>query len=216
MDEPTLWDDLPAPWRACWELAWEAYRAGSYPIGAVLVGPGGELLARGRNRTGEDAAPQGQACGSQIAHAELNVLLGYRPSDPFEIYRCTLYTTTEPCPLCLGAIYMSGLRSFRFAARDPVAGSAGLLGATPYLARKQLAVGAAEDPSLEQVVMALHVDYSLRLGGRHDWVLEAWEAVVPAGVALGRRAFADSLLAGLAARDAPPVEAYRALREAAP
>ena len=43
---------------------------------------------------------------------------------------CIVYTTTEPCPLCMGALYMSGVRGLRFTSRDPWAGSANLLGTT--------------------------------------------------------------------------------------
>jgi tRNA(adenine34) deaminase len=32
-----MWADLPAPWQACLEEAWAAYRAGSVPIGAVVT-----------------------------------------------------------------------------------------------------------------------------------------------------------------------------------
>ncbi|XES00784.1 hypothetical protein HEP87_60850 [Streptomyces sp. S1D4-11] len=51
---------LPAPWQLPFELAWEALRAGSRPIGAVLLDGAGRPVATGRNRSQESTAPPGQ------------------------------------------------------------------------------------------------------------------------------------------------------------
>src|SRR3712207_7202914 len=53
--------------------------------------------------------------------------------DALPISGHTLFTTTEPCPLCVGASYMSRVRAIRFAARDPWAGGTHLVAASPYL-----------------------------------------------------------------------------------
>jgi tRNA(Arg) A34 adenosine deaminase TadA len=37
-------------WRECFALDWESFRAASMAVGAVLVAPGGRIVARGRNR----------------------------------------------------------------------------------------------------------------------------------------------------------------------
>ena len=54
---------LPGPWHLPFELAWEALRAGSRPVGAVLYGPEGNVVAAGRNRSREPDAPPGQLAG---------------------------------------------------------------------------------------------------------------------------------------------------------
>ncbi len=51
------WADLPEPWPMCFRLAWESFRAGSVPVGAVLVDAGGAVVATGRNRRGEPTGP---------------------------------------------------------------------------------------------------------------------------------------------------------------
>ena len=70
------WEELPSPWLQAFELAWESYRAGSPPVGAVVLGPDGAVVARGRSRRSEGAgsAPPNHLAGSRLAHAEINAL----------------------------------------------------------------------------------------------------------------------------------------------
>jgi tRNA(Arg) A34 adenosine deaminase TadA len=65
---------LTAPMRRALELAWDAFRAGSLPVGAVLTDGNGVVVAEGRNRIGEGVAPPGRLRGTGIAHAEMDVL----------------------------------------------------------------------------------------------------------------------------------------------
>ena len=120
MNAAEAWERLEQPWREALELAWEAYAAGTVPVGAVVVGIDGEIVARGRNRIFEDAAPPQQLAGTRIAHAEINALAqlpsGRRWSD------AALYTTLEPCPLCTGASLISSIGRVAYLVDDPVAG----------------------------------------------------------------------------------------------
>jgi hypothetical protein len=72
-DEPAPLTPLAASTDGAWEAvlaqAWEAFRARSTPIGAVIVGPTGGVVAVGRDRRYEPAAPAGQLTNSHIAHA---------------------------------------------------------------------------------------------------------------------------------------------------
>ena len=47
--------EFPAPWPEVFSLMWEAYLAGTIPVGAVVVDPAGEVVCRGRNRIFDDA-----------------------------------------------------------------------------------------------------------------------------------------------------------------
>jgi tRNA(adenine34) deaminase len=155
-----MWETLSIPWMAAFEMAWEAYRSGTIPIGAVVAGSDGAILARGRNRILNDEAPPGQVFGNTLAHAELNTLLSL-DADQETRHHCTLYTTMEPCPLCIGAFYMSALRTIHFVARDPWAGSVNLIGTTPYLSHKPVKVIRHPDESLECIQVAIHTDFEL-------------------------------------------------------
>lgn len=44
------WNLLPLPWRGAFEQAWESFRAGSPPIGAVVADGDGRVISRGRSR----------------------------------------------------------------------------------------------------------------------------------------------------------------------
>ena len=113
-----VWEQLSEPWRACVEEAWDAYREGSLPIGAVVTDDHESVLSRGRNRIHERSGPTGAIFGHKLAHAELNALLSldHREHDP---RACVLWTTTEPCPLCVGAARMSEVGGLRYASREP-------------------------------------------------------------------------------------------------
>ena len=150
---------------ACVEQAsWEAYRAGSLPIGAVLTDDArGNVPSRGRNRIHERSGAPGAVFGHKLAYAELSALLSldHEAHDP---RACVLWTTTEPCPLCAGAVRMSDVGELRYASREPWGGSAAMLFETvPYLERKNVSVIGLQDGRLEAVLAALQVERFLRL-----------------------------------------------------
>ena len=118
-----FWDELSLPWQACMDQAWEAYCDDCFPIGAVVVDKDGKILSRGRNRIYEKQKGGRHLRGAELAHAEVEALL-HIDFDAIDPHSCALYTTTEPCPMCMGTFYMSGIRTLHFGSRDPWAGSA--------------------------------------------------------------------------------------------
>jgi len=161
----------------------------------VVTDAAGQVLARGRNHA-RDGGPA-PVHNHTLAHAEINALLAF-DNHHAEPHTCILYTSCEPCSLCLGALYMSGVRKLRYAARDPFCGSVSLLGTTPYLTRKPIRVFGPERADLETILGALHTEFVLRDSGeRYRHVVDAWAAVVPQGVALGEQMFRDGLLGRL-------------------
>ncbi|MGH9615734.1 MAG: tRNA adenosine(34) deaminase TadA [Acidobacteriaceae bacterium] len=98
--------------------AGKAQAAGEVPIGAVVLGPDGTIVARGQNRVVRDHDP--------TAHAEIVAL---RAAGTFlENYRlenCTLYVTLEPCAMCAGAMVHARIARLVFGAYDPKAGAVG-------------------------------------------------------------------------------------------
>jgi len=112
------WEELPSPWLQAFELAWESYRAGSPPVGAVVLGPDGAVVARGRSRRSEGAgsAPPNHLAGSRLAHAEINAL-AQLPVDHHAGHE--LYVTLESCLLCWAAIRIARVPLVHFAGQDP-------------------------------------------------------------------------------------------------
>jgi tRNA(Arg) A34 adenosine deaminase TadA len=119
------WHTLGAPWRAAFELAWEAFGAGTIPVGAVVTDADGTVLARGRNRITESSAPERQIFGSRVAHAEINALVQLGMGRRY--FDCTLWTTLEPCAQCIAAAWISTIGRVEFAAPDIYGGASKLI-----------------------------------------------------------------------------------------
>jgi tRNA(Arg) A34 adenosine deaminase TadA len=112
------WRELEEPWRASLELAWEAYLAGTVPVGAVVAGPDGGVVARGRNRIFD---PPGQGlAGTRLAHAEVDALAQLPATDRYRDH--VLYSTLEPCLLCAAAALHSTVGRIDYAVGDPFGG----------------------------------------------------------------------------------------------
>ena len=199
----TFWDSLSSPWQVCLEEAWLAYNAGCLPVGAVITAPNGEIISRGRNRINDPFVQDGFIHSTRLAHAELNAMIVLSES-VYDLHTCTLYTILEPCPLCLGALYMAGVRQLYYAARDPWAGSANLLGATPYLSRKPVQTFGPSNPDLEQIIIAIQVISGLEgVLNNITQVFETWREVFPQSVAYGEQIFAEQLLPRFRAKKLP-------------
>jgi tRNA(Arg) A34 adenosine deaminase TadA len=207
------WDMLCAPWQAAFEMAWEAYCTNTIPIGAVIADAQGNILARGRNRIMDKSAPEHQVCSNELAHAEINALLALKLGhQECRERKVALYTTMEPCPLCMGALYMSDVKILHYAARDPWAGSVNLLGTTPYLSRKPIQVVAPSDSALEDIFTAMHIEHSIRLYGEETLSSpfhEKIRAELPQGVSMGVTLFRSGEL--LAARGKSAEDAFEFL-----
>ena len=87
------------------------------PYGAVVVKKG-EIIAESGNRVTVDIDP--------TAHAEiLTIRLACKVLNDFRLTGCTLYSSCEPCPMCLGAIYWARLKKVYFACDRQDAARAG-------------------------------------------------------------------------------------------
>jgi tRNA(adenine34) deaminase len=92
-----------------------AERRGEVPIGAVLVGGDGRLLALAGNRTREFKDP--------TAHAEMLAIRAACATLGSErLTGADLYVTLEPCPMCAAAISFARIRRLYFGASDPKGG----------------------------------------------------------------------------------------------
>jgi tRNA(adenine34) deaminase len=100
-----------------------AEAAGEVPVGAIIVGPTGEVLATGNNRVLRDNDPTAHAEIVALRAAGL-ALSNYRLLTP-EGDGHTLYVTLEPCAMCAGAILHARIARLVYAAPDPKAGACG-------------------------------------------------------------------------------------------
>jgi tRNA(Arg) A34 adenosine deaminase TadA len=112
------WQRLDEPWRACLEGAWEAFLAGTIPVGAVVAAPDGSVVARGRNRIFDP--PGFRLSGSRLAHAEVDALAQLPNTARYRDH--TLFSTLEPCLLCVAATLHATVGRVEYAAVDPFGG----------------------------------------------------------------------------------------------
>ena len=141
------------------DLAREARAAGNHPFGALLVVDGAVVLTA-RNTVHTDGDP--------TAHAETNLIAeSIRRLPPDQIARSVLYTSCEPCAMCVGKMYWAGIRSIVYAL--PAEELAKLAGGSFLVPCRDLFARAADrvsviGPLLVDEARAVHVGY---------WNLEA-------------------------------------------
>jgi tRNA(Arg) A34 adenosine deaminase TadA len=90
------------------QITREGIAAGQTPFGSVIVA-GGKVVAATHNTVWRDGDP--------TAHAEINCIrAAARALKTIFLNGCTLYSTTEPCPMCLAAIHWARIDRVVFGA----------------------------------------------------------------------------------------------------
>ncbi len=117
-------DPVRDPWREAMRLAIAeadaAAPAGDVPVGAVVLGPDGAVIARAHNER--------EATGDPTAHAEVLALRrAAAATGEWRLTGCTLVVTLEPCVMCAGALVQSRVERVVFGALDEKAGATGSL-----------------------------------------------------------------------------------------
>jgi tRNA(Arg) A34 adenosine deaminase TadA len=98
-------------------VASENVRQGGGPFGAIVVRDG-EVVAQGANRVTQSNDP--------TAHAEVEAIReACRVLGTFQLEGCEIYSSSEPCPMCLGAVYWARPKAVYYANGREVALAAG-------------------------------------------------------------------------------------------
>jgi tRNA(adenine34) deaminase len=104
--------------REALELAKDAGAVGDVPVGALVIGPEGEIIGRGGNLC--------LLLGDPTAHAEIVAIRHASATlDNWRLDGCTLVTTLEPCTMCAGAVHLARIGRVVYGAIDERAGAAG-------------------------------------------------------------------------------------------
>ncbi len=124
--------------RLALDQARAAYEKGEFPVGCVI---------RQEDRVVASGSRMGTVSGnnrfSEIDHAEIRALRSLELCDiGFEPDAAIVYSTMEPCLMCLGAILIAGIRHIVYAYEDPMGGAAccDLGQLTPLYAKKEIAI----------------------------------------------------------------------------
>lgn len=105
----------PRPMDLALAEAEAAAARGEVPVGAVITGPEGQIVAQAGNRTLELKDPTAHA--EMLAIREACQVLGTE-----RLIGCHLYVTLEPCPMCAGAISFARIRRLYYGAVDEKGG----------------------------------------------------------------------------------------------
>ena len=121
-------------------LAKKAFELGEVPVGAVAVWDG-KIVGRGMNLRETDK--------NALRHAEIMAIdEACKNLGGWRLWKCDLYVTLEPCPMCAGAIINSRVKRVIYGASDPKAGSCGSLTnlfEMPYNHKPEVVSGVLEE-----------------------------------------------------------------------
>lgn len=92
------------------ELAKQSADEGEVPVGAIVVCDG-KIVGEGRNRR--------EVVKNALHHAEIEAIdNACKNLGGWRLWKCDLYVTLEPCPMCAGAIINSRIKNVYFGAKD--------------------------------------------------------------------------------------------------
>lgn len=140
--------------RECFALARSAAARGDHPFGALLVVDGQAVLTAENTVCSEHDVTR---------HAELNLVSrASRELGPDVLARSTLYTSTEPCAMCTGAIFWAGIPTIVYGCAavtlHRIAGGDFLIPCRDILARASRPTQVI-GPLLDEEGAAIHGDY---------------------------------------------------------
>jgi len=128
----------------------QAASRGAPPVGAIAV-MNDAMVARGSNRVTEGSDPTAHAVIAAIREAA-------RKLKTTSLADVTIFTTIEPCPMCVGALLESDAAALVFAAPNPVSGAAGTvvqLATDPRLHRRFDVVSGIRRGEAEELIAGL-------------------------------------------------------------
>jgi len=133
--------------RAALEEAQAAFDEGEVPIGAVVV-CGDEIVGRGHNRT--------EHSGQPFEHAEIRALWAATEKVGMHgLEESVLYSTIEPCVMCIGAVILARLPRVVFGAREPRTGACESIFAIPNeprLMHRVAVIGGVEEQRCRELM----------------------------------------------------------------
>ena len=130
---------------AALDEARKSLSGGDVPVGAVIVGPDGKIIARAFNCR--------ESRNDSCAHAELSCIsAASKTLGRWRLSDCVMYVTLEPCPMCAGAILNARIPKVVVAARNSKSGALGSvvdLNSYPLNIKTEVVFDVCRDESLD-------------------------------------------------------------------
>ena len=198
-----MWKDNSKQWQIVFEEAWKAFGCGSIPIGAALFDKNGDLIISDRNRSRE-----ADTVNREISHAEANVLRRL-DTDRYNSGELVLYTSMEPCPMCMGMILMGHIREIHYAAADSYCGMVHLTDTDAYYKGKHMrCIREGGEKELFQLTIQSYNELKFIDNGASDKVIRMFAETSSTAVDIAKKLYEDKMLDRLVKEGASCGEAY--------
>ena len=198
-----MWNDNPKQWKIVFEEAWKAFCCGSIPIGAALFDNNGDLIISDRNRSCEAGT-----VNREISHAEANVLRRL-DTDRYNSRETVLYTSMEPCPMCMGMILMGHISEVHYAAADSYCGMVHLTETDAYYKGKHMkCVREGGEKELFQLTIQSYNELRFIDNGASDAVVRLFAETNPMAVETAKKLYEDKMLDRLVKEGASCSDVY--------
>ncbi len=198
-----MWNDLSNEWKKTFEQTWIAFQNGSIPIGAIISDKFGNIIITGRNETCENSVQN-----KRTAHAEMYCVRNLDIEKYSDLGEYHLYTTMEPCPMCMGTIVMGGIRKIHVAAKDRYCGALHYIDFDPYMQSKKMQVY-LEEGEMEAVQLAQQGYYELRKdNGVINNVLKQFQKDCPKSIDVALKMYQERYLDKCVENNVPYGEIY--------
>lgn len=181
--------DIGKEWQAVSELSWKSFCEGNLPIAAIIVDDDGNILSEGRNHY----VSSKRFPNCKVDHAETECIQQLDIEKYPDLKKYTLYTSMEPCPMCIGTIIMSNLKRVKVAARDSWAGASDICMKNAYANQKSVEVSFADD-HLANVQIAIQGCVELKYNGTNSEVYKSFMETYPIGAAAAYKLYTEKLL----------------------
>ncbi|MBQ9384179.1 MAG: nucleoside deaminase [Ruminiclostridium sp.] len=197
--------ELDKHWQKVFELGWKSFCEGNLPIAAIIVDDAGNILSEGRNHY----VSSKRFPNCKVDHAETACIQQLDIVKHPDLQSYTLYTSMEPCPMCIGTIIMSNLKRVKVAAHDAWAGASDICMKNSYAQKKSVIVEFADD-ILANIQIALQGCVELKYNGTGSEVYKSFMEMYPVGAAAAYKLYTDKLAEELVKKQAPVSEAFDA------
>lgn len=195
--------EIEKVWQTVFELGWQSFKEGNLPIAAIITDDDGNILSSGRNHY----ITSKRFPNCKVDHAETECIQSLDIAKYPELKSYTLYTSMEPCPMCIGTIIMSNLRYVRITARDTWAGASDICEKSAYAQKKRTEIAYA-DERLANVQIALQGYSELKITGLDSLVYKSFASSYPAGASAAYDMFQKKTLDRFVEENAPFGEVF--------
>ena len=135
MENVMKYDELDRYWQRIFKLEWISLCERSKAIAAIIIDADGNVISEGRNKIGENHIPN-----PRVQHAEVEAIRNLDIEKKPYVKTYTLFTSLEPCPMCMGTIVMGGIRNVVIGTHDQLGGAMGLIEHSNFLKSKNIKV----------------------------------------------------------------------------